>query len=150
MDILDAGEDEIKNIGKTHCLDLQDIARRLRLKNHANWLLTIHLALDHTLSIFVSQKFVAQAVIDVDRWAVAQKIDLLFSMGLIDKGLSDALRKINSLRNKAAHKLNFRVSSADVEAVVALCSFPPEEVEEIGGRERFPVALLTILLCPLS
>ncbi|QIE45320.1 hypothetical protein G5B38_07155 [Pseudohalocynthiibacter aestuariivivens] len=142
-DILEASERDVEKLCKDYCFDLKDLARRLRLNNHATRLLTAHLALDHTLSVFLSQQFVAHAAIDVDRWAFAQKVDLLYSLGLIDKGLLDALLQINKLRNKAAHKLNFKVSSKDVDAVIRHCRATDGE---ITGRLRFAEALLTTLL----
>ena len=143
IDILEASEEDVKKLCEDYCFDLKDLASRLRLNNHATQLLTAHLALDHTLSVFLSQQFVAHSAIDVDRWAFAQKVDLLYSLGLFDKGLLEALRLINKLRNKAAHQLNFKVSSKDVDAVIRHCR---AEDGKISGRLRFAEALLITLL----
>jgi hypothetical protein len=142
-DILDAEDSDIRELCNANCFNLKDIARRLRLNNHSTQLLTAHLAIDHTLSTFLSQQFIPDTAIDVDRWAFAQKVDLLFSMGLFSKKLLTALRKINTLRNKAAHRLDFRVSPDDVDAVIDLCSGPDDKAT---GRLRFAEALLTALL----
>jgi len=72
-----------------------------------------HLYLEHVLIELLKEVFPKFDFIKIDRIAFNAKVDLCAGAGIIDPELMAPIRKINELRNKAAHSLTFSVSIQD-------------------------------------
>lgn len=55
----------------------------------------------------------------VDRLSFATKVDLAAAFGAIDLEFAELLRKLNSVRNKAAHSLDYDLTDEEVDELVA-------------------------------
>lgn len=71
-----------------------------------------HIHIDHVLDTFLNEFCIRPEVINPQkhRLTVLDKSVFLHSVGVLSKGSLTAIKKLNSIRNKFAHKLHFEVS----------------------------------------
>src|SRR5690625_1226863 len=50
-----------------------------------------------------------------DRYSFANRLDLLYALGVIDKELYDPIKKINEIRNDISHKLEYKYTENEYE-----------------------------------
>jgi len=80
--------------------------------------LRLHLFSEYFLNeILIAYLRTDQARLQRARLGYAQKVTLAEISHILDKDCCDLLRKLNSLRQKVAHELEYKVSKADKEAL---------------------------------
>jgi hypothetical protein len=133
--LLSTDEATIKKLCSSYCFDLRAVLRRLRTNNRTVQLLEAHLALDHVLTLTREQQLQREDVLRLDRWGFAQKLELLSALGAVSLRSFDHLKLINALRNKVAHRFEFRISDDDVQQV--LKEFPEGMLSDTSKKDKF-------------
>ncbi|WP_146757684.1 hypothetical protein [Cereibacter johrii] len=140
LDIHDCEDDKLWEVCNFDCYDQRLLFKRMRLNNRWSQLIHAHSALDHIASEFLFQRLPNKDVLRIDRWGLQQKIDLLHALGLCGKPLHSTITFLNSLRNKAAHRLNFSIEDAHVSDL--LSRYPAEIFDSAGRKPGFVHALV--------
>lgn len=143
-DPIDAPDNIVQEICRNPCLDLTFVGKRLRLNNRGSQVICAHLAIDHVISIFVSNLFVEGAPLKVDRMFLPQKVDWLVSLGELDADRASWIRRINALRNKLAHEMTFEVPDAEVREYIEF--FQKFDEKPLLAKRQFAHALIMLVL----
>ncbi|WP_170764948.1 hypothetical protein [Ruegeria lacuscaerulensis] len=141
---LDAPKGRVKELCRKTCFEENKVGKRLRLNNRGTQVLNAHLALDHILSVFLNDQFISDATVRTDRMAFNQKAELLYSLGILSSEKLYWAKKVNSLRNKLAHELDFRVSDEDVKEFVD--HFESVVDDKLLERLPFAHALMIVVM----
>jgi uncharacterized protein YlaN (UPF0358 family) len=77
--------------------------------------LIIHLHTEYWINKIIQAKSpIYKEILDNNRYTFSIKLDLIYNMGLIPEGLYKNIKKLNSLRNKYAHEINYDFTKADL------------------------------------
>lgn len=145
-DLLDVPEDRITQFCNDSNYSFKPVAKRLRLNNRSSQVLNAHLAIDHSLSIFLEDQFLVNATINTDRLAFGQKADFLYSLGQLSEDNYVWVVKLNRLRNKLAHTLDFKISDSTVkEFTTHIKGIKEKAGEKEEGTQLFGDALLILI-----
>ncbi|MBY6068056.1 hypothetical protein KUW17_14975 [Leisingera aquaemixtae] len=141
---LDATEEDLRKVTEASCFNVKQIARRLRLRNRGSQVLTAHLALDHVLEIFLEEQFLPNPTVNLERMYFMQKANFLFSLGCLSRENLSWCRRLNSVRNGLAHRLNFEVEDGEVTKFVD--GFSKYDEKGLLPGKKFAHALLLLVL----
>jgi hypothetical protein len=99
-----------------------DVKSLGRLSGGDDWSIFVqaHLYLDHVITKMLEEELRHPENIDLDRIAFAAKLDLCAALGLIEAQVKGLLRYVNSVRNKLAHDLSFKISTSVAARIYAL------------------------------
>lgn len=81
-------------------------------------ILGYHLNLEGLLSIMIEHAVPNPEVLNLDRMTFSQKVTLCRALGLISSQEYSVLRKLNRIRNRAAHRIGYYPSFIDVHAII--------------------------------
>lgn len=112
--------------------------------------LKAHLILEHYLSAYLGQTF---GIDDIDsiRLSFAQKVELLPSSGTAASVIKLGIKRLNSIRNKFAHRIDVDLEQVDVNAMNEVINiFRPQA--NLGSNlervEAFMTIAVTFLIVP--
>lgn len=108
-----------------------------------------HLYFDHVVTQMLLEGLKNPDAIQARRMGFAQKLDLLDALGLIRKDFLAPLKVINDLRNRLAHRLEFKVS---LKIVRDLENCTPRYMREFAGKtfKKRRLTLSELLLVNLT
>jgi len=86
----------------------------LNVEDELSVVLRTHLYLEGELAALIAKCFMFPDLIDLDRYTYMQKVELVVALGMLAAEQAPALRKLNALRNRMAHRLGTTLSSNDV------------------------------------
>jgi hypothetical protein len=81
---------------------------------------TYHLRLESLLEKILKEYLVEPEVLDFDRMMFAQKASFACAIGKIERPLYEVLKRMNSLRNKFAHRMDFKPSFDQIHDLIVL------------------------------
>lgn len=142
--MLDVPKERFRKLCSEPCFDIKKVGKRLRLNNRGTQVLNAHLALDHVLTVFLNDQFISAKKVRTDRMSFNQKADLLYSLGKLPQENHYWAKKVNSLRNKLAHELDFKVPDENVAEFVE--HFKDVDGEGLVDRLQFAHSLFLIVL----
>tara|TARA_B100002003_G_C14037265_1_gene499833 strand:+ start:329 stop:928 length:600 start_codon:yes stop_codon:yes gene_type:complete len=128
----DAVDDEA--LWKESCEFSFDIRKlQSRLRNAEGWqqIIQAHLYLDHVISQMLTEALLRPQEIDADRMSFDAKLRLVRAMGLVPDELAGAPRKINKLRNRLAHDLDYEL---DQKLITELRSVIPIQLKQAAAE----------------
>ncbi len=140
-----ADEDLLKEAG-VYSFDLEQFWKRVRGRPRGQQLLQAHLYFDHVLTQLLSEALVDPDAVNMRGMGFAQKLNLIQAMGLLPGELVISIEKINSLRNKIAHDLNFELSDDHIRD---FANVTPNELREVvweGKKKRVGLICFVELL----
>jgi hypothetical protein len=77
--------------------------------------LAIHIYTEYWIDKIIQSKSpTSKEILDNNNYTFSIKLHIVYNMGLIPEGLYRNIKKLNSLRNKYAHELNYDFSKADL------------------------------------
>ena len=81
-------------------------------------LLHTHIGTEHLLELLIRQQLPEpQRLLDGTRISYSTKLRLAHASGVLPERLAGALKKLNKLRNKAAHSKGYRIDVKDLEEI---------------------------------
>lgn len=137
--LVSISDDELEKICRELSFDRKRFRKRLEIKDRLTQVITTHLFLEHIANDFLEQQFKIKGLIRLERWGLLQKIQLLRALGVLSETIFNCIVRINSLRNRAAHKHDFTISEAEVETVLSL--FPHDLFAKVEHKRTFKNAL---------
>jgi hypothetical protein len=100
-------------------------------------ILRVHLLIEGYLDKFLLSFFKKGNII-VQKMSFYQKITIIEATEKIDSNLLCAIRKLNEIRNKFAHNLNYNMTKTEINTLHKYC---------FNVKSDCPVDLYTLLLC---
>lgn len=143
-DPLDAPDELVRKLCEEPCFNIKEVGRRLRLNNRGTQVLNAHLALDHVVTTFLNDEFIPGASIKLDRMPFDQKVELLYSLGFLREENRRWAKRINTIRNKLAHELSFKIPDKDV--IELTTHFKDADENGLMKRRPFAHALLIVVV----
>jgi hypothetical protein len=146
LKLLATPDAEIRREASVCSFDQRKLADRIRTGEHWQQLLQAHLYYDHVVTCMLTEELKNPDAINVKRMGFFQKLRLVRAMGLLPEALTVVVERINSLRNKIAHELNFEIDENQVQELCALIapSPYPEGEEPLTFNVMLYAALLKI------
>lgn len=138
--LVQRAEEDLRAEAATFSFDLVRLVARVHSEDAAQAFLQAHLYLDHVVSLLLTEAVPAPRYLQLDRTGFAQKLQLVAAMGLLPPSLFAAIRVINSIRNRIAHKLDYGVTAEDEAKLRS--ALPSSMNNEDDGS---PVALAELL-----
>jgi hypothetical protein len=137
---------EIRREARVCSFDQKKLAERIRTGEHWQQLLQAHLYYDHVVTCMLTEELKNPDAINVKRMGFFQKLRLIRAMGLLPEQLTIVVERINSLRNRIAHDLNFEIDENQVQELRGLIAPPPfpEGKEPLRFNEMLYAPLLRI------
>lgn len=110
--------EQLQDLASQFSFDVNQLVKHMKNKNA--WILLIqgHLYIDHILNTMLLDSFVDKDVIAIGRLGFTQRLELAIAFGLISKDLTVVVKKINSVRNRLAHNLDFDVNAVEVRELI--------------------------------
>lgn len=106
-----------------------------------------HLYLEHALIQMLVEAMSLPNVSLVRRMNFPMKLDMCIALGLLGEEWKAPVNKVNEMRNKVAHRLNFEFSQNEKDELFAL--FPPlvqqMTLDEVGAKDKSHLAWGNIL-----
>ena len=81
-----------------------------------------HIAIESVIIQLIEIKLSKPEKLDVSRLNFPRKVELGIALGVVDDKLSDLLKKINSKRNKYAHRIEYKMSFDEAYDLIILAS----------------------------
>lgn len=104
---------------KPHISNYSDLANYSdQTAKQLGLVLSCHLNLEGLLSVMIEQAVPNPKVLNLDRMTFAHKANLCRALDLISHQEYSVLKKMNQIRNRAAHRLGYRPSFEEVHAIV--------------------------------
>jgi hypothetical protein len=103
-----------------------------------------HLWTEHFLIRLIEAGVARPASLDMDRMSFGTKVQIACAVGLLPDNLAKSLMILNALRNKVAHKLDYKFSDADKRDV--FYSLPTELQSMILGDKTFDATSFPVIL----
>jgi hypothetical protein len=125
LELLATPDAEIRREASVCSFDQKKLADRIRTGEHWQQLLQAHLYYDHVVTYMLTEELKNPDAINVKRMGFFQKLRLVRAMGLLPEALTVVVERINSLRNKIAHELNFEIDDNQVQELCALIAPSP-------------------------
>lgn len=117
-----------KEIGKEY----QDTMRGI--VNPFLVILQSHLYFESLLERYITAELQNGSVLIKDgRLSFYQKIMVVNSFGTVERGVIDALKKFNKLRNSLAHKFGHAIEKEQIEVIAAALDKDYSDIESISG-----------------
>lgn len=113
---------------------LQALGRRAKRGDDMSVIIDLHLRVEHTLDEVIAHHAVNPEYLDVDNLNFARKLRIAVGFGLVLPHLYYAIAHLNTVRNRLAHDLEYRVTEEDADkmfiTVNAYVGYPKEDVAE--------------------
>ncbi len=114
---------------------------------HIAAVVTYHLNIEGVLEALIRRSVVNEDALDFERMNFASKLGLCRALGLLHRETYEFVKKLNSLRNKLAHRLGHKISFSDIHALLAesdkFIDYPDEiaaltlaDIEKLGVTEE--------------
>lgn len=116
-------------------------------------LLKGHLWLEHALARSIGIALNDASKLDVDRMSFSGKIDLVLASGALPSEFESPLRRVNKVRNRSAHNLDFTITASEVASLkdsltgLARSAFERIREDEDDVRTTLRRWLHTVLFC---
>lgn len=88
-------------------------------KEYLNIVLRSHLFIEAKIIEMIKDKLVNPGAIELSSISFPLKLQLCVALGVLDTKDLSPLKKLNKLRNEAAHKLEFEISDKDIEDFIS-------------------------------
>ncbi len=108
--------------------------------------LKCHLELERNVDNLLVSYFPNSII--VIKWSFADKVDVLFTSGVIAKDIWNKLKTINKIRNKFSHQYGYKLSSSDLTFLINLR--PNKKEVEIPEKFKNYPKMKEILLMTLG
>lgn len=82
------------------------------------------------------------------KWSFADKVEILYALGLFNKTNVGNYRKINSLRNSFSHKYNYHLSKEDFTFLKSLIS--KDRIKEVKTLETEGLRRISLITCAIA
>lgn len=92
-----------------------------------------HIYLEHVLIETITEEMVCPDEVETRRLSFPAKLDLGIGMGLIDRRWRAAINRVNDMRNKMAHRLDY---SFEEQEKLELWQVMPKEAQSVCFDER--------------
>lgn len=113
--LLSLTDEEIEERTNVFSFDRDEFISKVSTGDQWVRLIAGHLYLDHVLTFMLSDGLAIPDAIDAKRLSFSQRLQMCAALGLIPEGEVRAIEKVNSLRNKLAHSLSFRIEDREVQ-----------------------------------
>lgn len=133
LDLLGTPEKRLKEKSEIFSFDRNTFENRITKGDILQQLLHGHIYLDHIVTKIIEEELTHPSELKIDRIAFSVKLELAVALGLIKSELSNTISKINSLRNKSVHKLDFEITDRDI---VDLRNVTSKELIKIAKEEK--------------
>lgn len=90
-----------------------------------------HLWVEKYLTDLIRGALPEPTALKMDRMGFAQKVQLSVALGVVSESDAQALRTINTIRNKLAHDLHAEPTTADIDLLVQQITEPSVEVYRV-------------------
>lgn len=114
--ILSTPDSQLRESVSVMSFDTQKLERRIT-DDTGQSIIQAHLYFDHIVTLCISENVQNPGALHLDRIGFSQKLDLLHALGIELPTLSAFLRKLNSIRNKLSHDLDFEVGEQEIDAL---------------------------------
>ncbi len=143
MDIKSLGDKQcLKDSLKSEALDKCEQTLGAQ-KDTISLIVTGHLFVEYWLEWLLRASMPRpEKLLDSVNFTFVQKLALAESLGLVKSDLADAARRLNAIRNKVAHNLDYRISADDIK-VLASFSSVPDRLQAMQNLIGTPKAELT-------
>src|SRR5689334_13028913 len=95
------------------CFRLEDMHARIPVGDEFTAVIRGHLFVEHVLIHFLTEALPHHDLVQLDRISFNLKVELCAGLGVLPKALIAPMKKINALRNKTAHNLEYKISLND-------------------------------------
>ena len=96
-------------------LRISDVKAHLSEGDRLSTLIKGHLWVERSINDALTIASQRPSELRLDRWTFATKVDMAAALGCIDPEHTVSIRKLNGLRNRAAHRLDYDVSDGEVD-----------------------------------
>lgn len=145
--LFETPDEEIIARNKKYSFDVQSFDSRISTGDAWQRIVQGHLFFEHVVGQLLLEALTKPEAISLSRMGYSQRLDLASAMGILSDEQIVALRKINSLRNKLAHDLNFEITEQDV---LDLANCTPREmraaIQRDKGVDACPLDLYDLLM----
>ena len=119
-----------------------DMDRMVDRVNGGEWqnVLQAHLYLDHVLTLILRENVPNPNALKLDRIGFSQKVDLANALSLVPASHVALLRRVNTLRNKISHDVDYVLTDIDTRAV---CNTVPTHLAQHIKADPYPEPGLT-------
>lgn len=146
LELLATPDEQLRDQAFVFSFDLDKAEERVKSGDEWQQIVQAHLHLDHVVTLFLSEELKRPDVINIDRMAFLQKLQLAQAMGLLPDEVVSTVEQVNALRNLIVHNLNFNLTKKEVKD---LANATPKYLRDAAlkekGREKGPIRLWEIL-----
>ncbi|MDV2685177.1 hypothetical protein RYX56_12505 [Alkalihalophilus lindianensis] len=101
---------------------MNDLERKKFIKHLENddelqIIIRTHLYIESQFASFLKRALINHKVLNLNKMSYHNKLNLCVALGLFDEAHSSSYREYNTLRNKIAHNLDYKVSQKDLISV---------------------------------
>lgn len=126
----------------------------LETKDDFSMILIAHLYVEHWIEVFIRYSLRKPGkILDSVRLTFLEKLALAESLGFdLDNegGLAEAIKKLNTIRNKITHNIEYKLSKGDLKLITTLKFGSKKEHQELAKKLPFPRAELFTLCFALQ
>jgi len=145
--LLETPDDEIIARNQTYSFNVKEFDARISSGDAWQRIVQGHLYFEHVVGQLLLEALKKPEAISLSRMGYSQRLDLASALGILDDELIYALRKINSLRNKLAHNLNFEITVQDVlDLANCTSTVMRNEIQTGKGVDAGPLELYDLLM----
>jgi hypothetical protein len=146
-------DDELRKTAAVMSFDTDKLARRIT-EDAGQSIIQAHLYFDHIVTLCIAGNVPNPDALHLDRIGFSQKLDLLHALGIEHPKLSAFLRKLNSLRNKLSHDLDFEIGEDEISTLRSalgrsLSKFIENDPLKTKGWRLDKCLVLTIIMLEL-
>lgn len=99
-------------------INLTYLASTLADPNRLVTLVKAHLWIERALNGVIESSFDHPEALNVERMQFASKVNLVEALGIVQPEKAAVVRRINTLRNKAAHRLDWQLDDDDADQLI--------------------------------
>ena len=129
-------QDAIRVLGKKTTILMQC------LENTELLILRGHIAAEFFLNELIKRYLPNEGAIKLNEFSFAKKLAIVDSFSVIDADVIGFIKKLNSLRNKCAHTLEYRISDIDVNGLGNLL---PQKVYDNAKSKDINLTTMNLL-----
>lgn len=133
-------------------MDIDKFLENINSKDYLNVVLRSHLFIESKLIELINNNLINPGALDLSKISFPIKLQLCASLGLLEVKDLSAYKKLNKIRNDAAHKLDFEIAAQNIEDLIStlnsqqrkIANFEDDDVLEF--RFRKTITALYLLL----
>ncbi len=99
-------------------IDLQALFRSLSDPNRLVVVIKAHLWLERSINSCLEIRLDRPEALNIERMGFQQKANLVAALGMIDEQRADVIQRINTVRNHAAHRLDWELSDDETQSLI--------------------------------